>query len=362
MMLGTFVAAHGEEILTRCRQKTKARALSLPTSQDGTYGVPRFLDQLVDVLGNSGSSSDDIAATAALHGGALRAGGFTVSQVVHVYGDVCQAITDLAFETATRVSVEDFRTLNRCLDDAIASAVTGFGVAPSRPGADTAAVDERIGFLAHEIRNLVNTATVAFEVLSTGDVGVRGSTGNVLKRTLSSLRDLVNRSLDDARLGQETLTRVPVVVAELVEELSPAARLEASHRGLDLTLHPGEPGLAVSADRKVLAAIVVNLLQNAFKFTGPQTCVVLSVTASADRVLIDVADECGGLSDSGLQAVEQPWSQASADQARQGLGLAYSRWAAEAHDGSISVRNVAGRGCVFTVDLPRTSAAAVTTH
>ena len=50
--------------------------------------------------------------------------GFTVSQVVHDYGDVCQSITDLALQLNAPINVEDFRTLNRCLDDAIASAVT----------------------------------------------------------------------------------------------------------------------------------------------------------------------------------------------------------------------------------------------
>ena len=50
-----------------------------------------------------------------------------MSQVVHDYGDVCQAITDLAVEAAKPISADDFRTLNRCLDDAIAGAVTEYG-------------------------------------------------------------------------------------------------------------------------------------------------------------------------------------------------------------------------------------------
>ena len=60
------------------------------------------------------------------HGRELRLQGFTVSQVVHDYGDVCQSITDLAMERDAPISVDDFRTLNRCLDDAIASAVTEY--------------------------------------------------------------------------------------------------------------------------------------------------------------------------------------------------------------------------------------------
>ncbi len=58
---------------------------------------------------------------------------------------------------------------------------------------------------------------------------------------------------------------------------------------------PVEDGVAIEADRQVLAAVVMNLLQNAFKFTRPRTTVTLRVGASADRVLLEVQDECGGL-------------------------------------------------------------------
>ena len=61
------------------------------------------------------------------HGHELLLQGFTVSQVVHDYGDVCQAITELAVEMNAPISTDDFRMLNKCLDDAIAGAVTEFG-------------------------------------------------------------------------------------------------------------------------------------------------------------------------------------------------------------------------------------------
>src|SRR5207344_478290 len=104
-------------------------------------------------------------------------------------------ITDLALQAHTAISVEDFRTLNRCLDDAIASAVTEHARSNrSHLDIEAARDDERLGFLAHEIRNLVGTASVAFEVLRAGNVGVGGSTGNVLKRSLAALGDLITRS------------------------------------------------------------------------------------------------------------------------------------------------------------------------
>ena len=64
--------------------------------------------------------------TATLHGRELLDGGYTIDQVVHDYGDLCQAITDLAFERNWPIQVDEFRTLNRCLDNGIADAVTEF--------------------------------------------------------------------------------------------------------------------------------------------------------------------------------------------------------------------------------------------
>lgn len=276
-----------------------------------------------------------------------------MAQVVHDYGDVCQSITDLALDAGALIGVDDFRTLNRCLDDAIASAVTEYGLASGRSSQVVERNDdERFGFFAHEIRNLVHTASLAFEVLRTGNVGAQGSTGRVIQRSLSALRNLVDRSVAEVRLRQGLQDLRPLVIADLIAELAPAATLQAAHRGLQLVLHAADPGVVVRGDSQILSAIVWNLLQNAFKFTRAGTRVVLTVSAGTDRVLIEVADECGGLSvDAG--ELFRPFRQESADRTGLGLGLAFSRWGAEVHDGQIHARNLPGHGCVFTLDLPR---------
>jgi hypothetical protein len=94
-------------------------------------GVPRFLSQLSQTLlieGRGGSTPmlPDVAVseTASRHGAELLALGFTVSQVVHAYGDICQAITKIALAQKAPISVDEFQILNRCLDAAIAGALT----------------------------------------------------------------------------------------------------------------------------------------------------------------------------------------------------------------------------------------------
>src|SRR5579862_2388386 len=126
-MLHEFITFHREEIIRRCQRKVAARSVPPPTESEIEHGVPLFLEQLVAALRLGLRSNSPIGPTALLHGHDLLLQGFTVSQVVHDYGDVCQAITELAVELNAPISAEDFRTLNGCLDDAIAGAVTEYG-------------------------------------------------------------------------------------------------------------------------------------------------------------------------------------------------------------------------------------------
>jgi signal transduction histidine kinase len=360
-MLHEFIAVNREELIRRCRARVASRSVPPPTEAEIDHGVPVFLDQLVNALRLGLNSSPEIGKSAVQHGHDLLLQGFTVSQVVHDYGDVCQSITELAGEMNAPISTEDFRTLNRCLDDAIAGAVTEYGRERNQSTVDgeTARRSERLGFLAHELRNLLNTAIVAFEVLKTGNVGVAGSTGTVLHRSLMGIRALIDRSLAEVRLTQGVQNREQFLVSGFIDELVPAATMDANARGIGLIVMPVEDGVAIEADRQVLAAVVGNLLQNAFKFTQPRTTVTLRVGASAERVLIEIQDECGGLPGGNVNELFRPFEQRSADRTGLGLGLAFSRWGAEANDGRIYARNLPDDGCVFTVDLPRLTVPAV---
>ena len=79
-----------------------------------------------------------------------------------------------------------------------------------------------------------------------------------------------------------------------------------------------QDGLAVEADHQVLAAVIGNLLQNAFKFTRPHSTVTLRIGASTNRLLIEVEDECGGLPEGDPNATFPSSEQRGAD--RTGLG------------------------------------------
>jgi hypothetical protein len=183
--LSTFIGDHRDELIRRCRV-TESQLVTPPTSRVKLdRGVPLFLDQLIQELRRGPSESSAIRGAAVDHGRELLAQGFTVGQVVHAYGDICQSVTNLAVELSAPISTDDFRTLNRCLDDAIASAVTEFSREQD--------VD-RLG-MTHQLRVLSDTAIAAFEVLQEGNVGVGGSTGALVHRSLVAIRALAEPPL-----------------------------------------------------------------------------------------------------------------------------------------------------------------------
>lgn len=204
-------------------------------------------------------------------------------------------------------------------------------------------------FLAHEARNLLNIAILSFEVLRATGAGVASDRGQVLRRSLNDLRTLINRSLSNVRAEHD---REAIAVEEFINEIEAAATLEAHDRGIRLVVPSVPDGLVVEADRHELSAALRNVVQNAVKFTRPGTTVALRVRPSADRVRIEVQDECGGLPGGRSDDLFRPFEQRGQDRSGLGLGLAFSRRVVEASGGTLSVRNHAGHGCVFTIDLP----------
>ena len=157
----------------------------------------------------------------------------------------------------------------------------------------------------------------------------------------------------EVRLRHFVHDRAEFRLAECLSELSPAAALDASARGLSFREDAGDETVAIEADRSILTAVVANLLQNAFTFTRASTTVLLRGSATADRAVIEIEDECGGLPEGGVNELFSPYEQRGADRTGLGLGLAFCRWGAEANNGRIYARSLPEHGCVFTLNLPR---------
>ncbi|MBA3886265.1 MAG: sensor histidine kinase [Acidobacteria bacterium] len=284
--LDDFITVNRSEILRRCRTQASKTSGPFPADAATEDGVSFFLDQLEQALRQGLRPHEGLSQRATRPGHVGLSERLTSSQVVHAYGDVCRAISELAEESHTTISASDFRMLTRHMDDALVGAVAEYERERDLAHLEVAVLrdSKRLGFLVHEMRNLLNTAMVAFDYLRSGNVGVASSTGTVLERSLAGLRSLAGRSIAEVRLAQGVQRLEPIMVAAFIEEVGAAATLEARAKALELTVLPVENGVAIDGDRQVLEAVVGNLLQNAFKFTKPGTAVTLRVHATPAAV------------------------------------------------------------------------------
>ncbi|MES2323608.1 MAG: HAMP domain-containing sensor histidine kinase [Pseudomonadota bacterium] len=373
-MLFEFLIANRGELERRCRDKVLERPSRAANKQQLEHGIPLFLDQLIRALKAESVHADAVALAitgsaignpadgselgdaAAVHGRDLLALGYSINQVVHDYGDLCQAITDLSIELAAGFTIAEFRTLNRCLDNGIADAVTAFSEQRDQVIADEQVLEtnERLGFFAHELRNHLNTAMLAVSAIKSGTMGMSGATGAVLDRSLVGLRTLIDRSLAEVRVGAGmTLQRSVFTLARFIDEVARSASLEAAL--LQCTFHVDDIGgdLKLDADKDLLFSALGNLLQNAFKYSGQRGRVALGAAATSDRVRITVTDNGPGLSAKAMHDMFLPFTQSGNNAEGLGLGLSIARRSVEANGGLLTVDSTLGQGCVFTVDLPR---------
>lgn len=369
-----FLSANREELIARCEGKSAERSKTEASGVRSKHGIPLFLNQLIKTLcveqtsepqlsrrvsgpaGGGAPFMSELGETAARHGRELLDLGFTVEQVVHDYGDLCQAITDLAYETDVSIEIDEFRALNRCLDNGIAVAVTEFNYRRDFQVADrqTEALNERLGIFAHELRNYLNVATLALHALKTGNMSVSGATGGVIDRSLVGMSNLINRSLSEVRMSAGLPLQYQLFsLSDFIGEATLSANLEAEVRNCTLSVSAVDPEIAVDGDRDLLLSALGNLLQNAFKFTRPESEVTLSAYAQADRILLDIEDRGQGLAPCTEESIFEPFCQSGEDRSGLGLGLSIAKRSVEANNGLLSVRSRPGFGCVFTIDLPR---------
>jgi signal transduction histidine kinase len=351
-MLHEFISVNRDDILTNVRRKVVARKTPSPTTEQFLRTLPGFLAELIKALSDDARSSASLVASP----GATEVpeSAPPVYDLIHGYGDVCQAITDLAIASQTPISAKEYRVLNLVIDASLAEAVSTLEKELDQVRSEDAA--ERAGFLAHELRNFLTTAKLSVQVLERGHTPVEGRAGATLWRALNSLGDLIDQSIVSVRLASRLQARQRLRISELMEELRTVAAVEAQNRGHRLETDLVDLNLEVEADRHLLNAALTNLVRNAFKFTPPPGRITLRVIrVEGGRVRIEVEDQCGGFPPGKEQELFRPFVQHGVNRSGLGLGLVISRRCVRASGGDITLQNKPGQGCIFSVEMPLAS-------
>jgi len=353
-MLHEFLLQNKKEILLLSEEKTKTLAGARSDSVQLKIGLPLFFDQLLKVLEEKLSKSppDALLRAAAEHGKEFLRLGYSLSHVVHAYGAMCQSITEYATINNANISPQEFNILNGCLDVAIASAVSEFQFRSIQASEEREVA--HLGFLAHELRNSLSSATVAHEMIKAGLVGTGGSTAAVLESNLSRMRHLIDRSLSEVRTRADADAFIEKFrLSDLFDQIVLTAKVDADKKQQQVFCHV-DWQIEVEGDRQFILSAVANLLQNAIKYTKTGGKIWLRGKCADQRICIEVEDECGGIDTAKLGSLFKPYVQANEDRSGLGLGLTISQRAIHLSKGIITVQNSPGHGCTFIIDIPQT--------
>jgi len=311
--------------------------------------IPAFVDELIRALHPDAMPLPPMSAHAEEHGEQRLALGFDVAEVVREYGMLHECILQIAGEEKQAITPREHELIVKWLNVGIADAVAQY--VKQRDLELQRQNSEHLGFIAHELRNPLGAVKLAFGRLRRSELAQSG-TVEMVERGLKRMGDLIDGALSHASLKMGVIPRLaPVALRAFLHELETDAAIEAQAKGIEIVVVAPED-LIAEADPKLLRSAVSNLLHNALKFSHEQTKVVMSAARSEGRLTIEVMDACGGLPPGKAEELFDPLVQRGTNRSGFGLGLGIALQAAEAHNGTIRVRDMPGQGCAFVVDLP----------
>lgn len=213
--------------------------------------------------------------------------------------------------------------------------------------------------VSHELR------TPLTAIRSVGEVGLRGQRDEAAYRTIigsmleevDRLASLVDRllTLSRAETGQSRTSLEPVDMYALADEVVAHLSVLAEEKRQTLRLD-GAPGGYALADRHVLRQALINLLDNAIKFSPPGGEIAVAVTPGPKSIVLDVTDTGPGISPEARELVFDRFYRSpgtSGETAGSGLGLSIARGAVEASGGLLTIERSSAAGSTFRIVLPR---------
>jgi signal transduction histidine kinase len=222
--------------------------------------------------------------------------------------------------------------------------------------------DRFLGMCAHDLRNPLSSIRGLAELMDEDAIGVLTPEQKEIVQTIhgasQSMLQLVNELLDVATIegGQLKLDKTPTSVAEIVERSVHLSNMEAAKKNTRIEMVRANGNPFVDVDRNKIRQVVDNIISNAVKYSPKGSIVTVVIHADAKVAGFAVRDSGPGIPDSERHMLFKDYGRLSAKptggEKSTGLGLAICRKIVEAHNGTIGVENIPGRGAEFIVSLP----------
>ena len=357
--LSRLLADRRAEILERWTQRIGREHEDKDLSRGELWDhLPHFFDEVLSALREEeGSIAEAVAAnggTASVaHGTQRLRVGFDLIEVLREYEILTECILDEVDVVGGSISTRAFRRVQRLLNAGRAHAISAY---IDRRDSEVARThSQHVAFIAHELRSPLMTAFLALTALRKHERTEDQWALGMLSRNLTALRELIDQVLTADRLaGQIQLTRESFDLRSLLEQVVTEGQLAAQQHHVEIALQAPEE-LPFSGDQRLLRSALSNVIGNAVKFTHEGSAITVRAGRHDGRITVEVEDGCGGLPQGNAEQLFEPFVQRGENRTGFGLGLAIVKQAVEAHGGQVTVRNVPGKGCVFSLDLPEST-------
>jgi signal transduction histidine kinase len=352
MSLYELLTERRAELLARWADAAEASFAGSLSRVELIDRMPRFVTELLHALPPGRPPPvEQSSENAEEHGVQRLRLGFDIGEVVREYGLLHEVILALAAEAGLTPTVTEAQVLVIEIGKGTRDAATQYEA--QRDGELQRQAAAHLGFIAHELRNPLASAQMANESLRR-HCPEGGRASEALGRSLARLSGMIDGVLSNASLTMGAApSRKDVDLRALIADIVHDVSGETEAKGIALSIQ-AEP-LVVHVDPRLLSSAVSNLVRNALKFTKADTTVVVRAWRHEGSLLLEVEDECGGLPPGRSEELFKPFVQKGTDRSGFGLGLAIARQAVESLGGALRVRDLPGRGCVFTIELPETA-------
>lgn len=349
--LDSLLKSRRQELLDRWSETTRRENSADSVSHAELLDrIPVFVDELIAALNPEAIPLPAFGESALEHGGQRLSLGFNVAEIIREYGHLHRCVIDISHEAGHLIDAREQGVIARWLNSGIVHAVSQY--ITIRDAELHRQASEHLGFIAHEIRNPLSSASMALRLLQAGALAGGGRVVEALERNLKRTLDVIDNALDHASLRMGLTPRIErVKLRPFFEDMETETQPEAQAKNIQVS-HSLAEDLAIDVDPRLLRSAVSNLIRNAIKFTSPDGAIEIRAYLHGARILIEVEDGCGGLPPGRAEDLFLPLVQRGPDQSGFGLGLAITLQAAQAHNGNVTVHDRPGKGCVFTIELP----------